>query len=136
MAREAKPRPEGFHSATPYICVEGAAGAIEFYKKAFGATELFRHMSPDGRIQHAQIRIGDSGFMLSDHYPEFGVMKSLQQLGGSPLSIFLYVEDADASAKQAVEAGAIEIHPLTDQQYGRSGGYQDPFGLIWWITAP
>ena len=136
MAREAKPRPEGFNTATPYICVRGAAKAIEYYKAAFGAVELMHMMDTDGvRIRHAQIKIGDSPFMLSDEYPEFSMMKSLQAFGGSPLSIFLYVDDADAVAARAVAAGGKMIHPMQDQEYGRSGGMADPFGLIWWITT-
>jgi PhnB protein len=136
MPREAKPRPVGFHTATPYLCITNAAGAIEFYKQAFGATELMRMADPDGKIRHAQIKIGDSPFMLSDEYPEMSTMRSVQQMGGSPVSIFLYVDDADASAERAIAAGAKWFYPMQDQEYGRSGGVLDPFGLIWWITTP
>lgn len=136
MTRAAKPIPEGFHTATPYLCITGAAGAIEFYQQAFGATELFRLADADGKIRHAQIKIGDSPFMLSDDYPEFSQMRSVQALGGSPVSVFLYVDDADAAAERAIAAGAKWFWPMGDQEYGRSGGVLDPFGLIWWITTP
>jgi PhnB protein len=136
MPAKPKNTPEGFHSATPYICVRGAAEAIDWYKRGFGAVELMRHLAEDGRIQHAQIMIGDSPFMLSDEYPEFNMVKSLQAAGGSPVSIFLYVEDVDAFFRQAEAAGARVILPISDQQYGRSGGLVDPFGLTWWPTTP
>jgi PhnB protein len=119
-----------------YLCVDKAADAIEFYKNAFGAVELFRMADPDGRIRHAQFRIGDSPFMLSDCYPEMSSMQSVQRMGGSPVSVFLYVDDADAAAARAIAAGATLFHPVADQNYGRSGGVKDPFGLIWWVTAP
>lgn len=136
MNRPAKPVPEGFHTATAYLCIEGAAAAIEFYAKAFGARELMRHTDPDGRIRHAQFVIGDSPFMISDQYPEFGMIRSVQALGGSPVSIFLYVPDAAATFVEAVAAGAREVMPLSEQPYGYSGGLQDPFGLLWWPTTP
>jgi PhnB protein len=116
--------------------VEGAAAAIDYYRKAFDAVELARHADPDGRIRHAQFRIGDSPFMISDHFPEFGMMRSVQSMGGSPMSIFLYVDDADAVAARAIAAGGQECYPIADQQYGRSSGVKDPFGIIWWVTTP
>src|SRR5882762_5646077 len=106
--------PEGYHTATPYLIVKGAAGAIEFYKKAFGATELMRMAQADGRIGHAEIKIGDSPIMLADESPEMGA-RSPQSLGGSPVSILLYVEDVDAQAKLAVAAGAKVVRPVKDQ---------------------
>ena len=136
MAREAKPIPEGFHTATPYLCIRNAAEAIEFYKRAFGAVELMRHADADGRVRHGQIRIGDSPFMISDDFSQFPEVRSVQSLGGSPVSIFLYVDDADAWAARAIAAGAKLLHPVADQEYGRSGGVIDPFGLIWWLTTP
>lgn len=129
--------PAGFHTATPYISIEGAAGAIEFYKAAFGAIELMRHADADGRIRHAEIKIGNSPLMLADYFGPSQVTKPIQMYGGSPVSIFLYVDDADAWFQQALAAGAKELSKMADQQYGRSGGVTDPFGLQWWVcTAP
>lgn len=136
MARPSNPVPEGFRSVTPYLCIDGAAGAIEFYTQAFGAKELMRHTDPDGRIRHAQFVIGDSAFMISDAYPEYEMIRSVQAMGGSPVSIFLYVTDAEATFAQAVAAGAREVMPLSEQPYGLSGGLQDPFGILWWVTTP
>jgi PhnB protein len=117
-----KPIPEGYHSVTPYLCAKGAAKAIEFYKKALSATERMRITQPDGRVGHAEIQIGDSVIMLSDEFPEMGV-RSPETLGGSPMSIHLYVEDADAMFEQAVAAGATVKRPVEDQFYGdRLGG--------------
>src|SRR5436309_15550112 len=101
----AKPIPEGYHSVTPYLIIRNAANAIEFYKKAFGAIELFRFPAPGGRIGHAEIKIGDSPVMLADQHPEMGY-KGPQALGGSPVSIMLYVEDVDSVFKRAVASGA------------------------------
>ncbi len=130
-----KPIPEGYHSATPYLIISGAAKAIEFYKQAFGATELFRMAGPDGRIGHAEIKIGDSPIMLADEHPEMGA-KSAKTLGGSPISLMLYVENVDALAAQAIAAGAKVIRPLQNQFYGdRSGTFEDPFGLCWTIST-
>ena len=131
----AKPIPDGYHSVTPYLCVEGAARAIEFYKKAFSATERMRIAQPDGRVGHAELQIGDSVIMLSDEFPEMGA-RSPQSLGGSPVSIHLYVEDADAIFKMAVAAGAKIKRPIADHFYGdRLGGVEDPFGHTWWIST-
>ena len=132
---KAKPIPEGYHTATPYLIIQGAAKAIEFYKSAFGATEVLRFAQPDGRIGHAEIKIGDSHIMLADEFPEMGA-RSPKSLGGSPVSILLYVEDVDALAKQAVAAGAKVTRPVKDQFYGdRSGGFEDPFGHQWHIAT-
>src|SRR6266705_4028924 len=100
-----KPIPEGYHSVTPYLIVRGGADAIEFYKKAFGAVELFRFPSPDGKIGHAEIKIGDSPIMLADEYPDMGY-KGPQSLGGSPVSLMIYVDDVDTVFNSAVDAGA------------------------------
>jgi PhnB protein len=127
--------PEGYHTATPYLIIKGAAKAIEFYKKAFGAQEMMRMAQPDGRIGHAEIKIGDSPIMIADEFPEMGA-RSPQSLGGSPVSILLYVEDVDAFAKQAVTAGAKVVRPVKDQFYGdRSGSFEDPFGHQWHIAT-
>ena len=130
-----KPIPEGYHTATPYLIIKDAAKAIEFYKRAFGAKEMMRMSQPDGRIGHAEIKIGDSPIMLADEFPEMGA-RSPQSLGGSPVSILLYVEDVDAFAKQAVTAGTKVIRPVKDQFYGdRSGSFEDPFGHQWHIAT-
>ena len=130
-----KPIPEGYHTATPYLVIKDAAKAIEFYKKAFGAKEMMRMSQPDGRIGHAEIKIGDSPIMLADEFPEMGA-RSPQSLGGSPVSILLYVEDVDAFAKQAVSAGTKVVRPVKDQFYGdRSGSFEDPFGHQWHIAT-
>ena len=135
MTSRVKPIPEGYHTATPYLIIKDAARAIEFYKKAFGATELMRMAQPDGRIGHAEIRIGDSPIMLADEFPEMG-HRSPQSLGGSPVSILLYVEDVDALFNQAVSAGAKVQKPVQDQFYGdRIGGVTDPFGHVWYIAT-
>jgi PhnB protein len=135
MATRVKPIPEGYHSVTPYLIVSDAAGAIEFYKKAFGATELLRMPAPGGRVGHAELRIGDSRIMLADEYPDMGA-RSPKAFGGSPVSLHLYVEDVDAVAKQALAAGAKELRPIKDQFYGdRLGSVTDPFGHVWHIST-
>jgi PhnB protein len=132
-----KPIPEGFHTATPYLIVRNAEGAIDFYKRAFGATELMRAVDPETkRIRHAEIKIGTSPIMLTDESPEFPDWQSPQSRGGTPVHIYLYVEDADAVFKRAIDAGAKQLLPLQDQSYGdRSGGVTDPFGHIWYIAT-
>src|SRR5438445_9374583 len=125
--RNAKPIPEGYHTATPYLIIKDAAQAIEFYKKAFGATEVMRFAQPDGKIGHAEIKIGDSHIMLADEFPEMGA-RSPQSLGGSPVSILLYVEDVDELGKLAVAAGARAVRTANDRFSGdRSGTLEDPF---------
>ncbi len=122
MPSKPKPIPDGYHTATPYLIVKGAAEAIDFYKKAFGATELMRMAQPNGKIGHAEIRIGDSPIMLADESPEVGA-RSPETFGGSPVSILLYVENVDATFGQAVAAGAKVKRPVADQFYGdRTGG--------------
>lgn len=126
-----KPIPEGYHSVTPYLIVRGGSEAIEFYKKAFGAVELFRMPTPDGKIGHAEIKIGDSPIMLADEYSEMGY-KGPQSLGGSAVSLLIYVEDVDAVFSQAVATGATVKEALQDKFYGdRMGTVVDPFGHIW-----
>lgn len=131
----AKAIPEGYHTATPYLIIKGAAAALDFYKKAFGATELFRMAGPDGKIGHAEIRIGDSNIMLSDEVSGMGYL-SPQTLGGSPISLMLYVPDVDKAFQQALGAGATAQRPVQDQFYGdRSGTLKDPFGHVWTIST-
>ena len=133
MSTTVKPIPEGYHAVTPYLIIKGAAAALEFYKKAFGATELFRMAQPDGKIGHAELQIGDSRVMLADEYPEMKYV-SPQTLGGSPVSIMLYVEDVDSVYNQAIAAGASEKEPLQDKFYGdRVGSLIDPFGHVWHV---
>jgi PhnB protein len=130
-----KPIPDGYHSVTPYLIVKGAANALEFYKKAFGATELMRMAGPGGCVMHAEVKIGDSPIMLADEFPEMGA-RSPQTIGGSPVSICLYVEDVDAVAGKAIAAGAKVLRPVKDQFYGdRSGTFEDPFGHTWTIST-
>jgi PhnB protein len=128
--------PEGSHTVTPRMFVRGAAAAIEFYQKAFGATELGRAADPSGKIFNADIRIGDSTISLADESPEFGNYSPLS-LGGSTMIITLNVEDADALWNQAVSAGAKIVFPIADQFYGlRQGRLEDPFGHLWTISSP
>jgi PhnB protein len=123
--------PEGWEGATPYLSIKGAAEAIEFYKKAFGATETMRLPGTEGRVGHAEIKIGKANIMLADEYPEMGFL-SPTSLGGSPVTIHLYVEDVDALARQAEAAGAKVLRPVADQFYGDRGGkFEDPFGHLW-----
>ena len=130
---QVKKVPEGYHSATPYLVVGDAARAIDFYKKAFGATELVRMGGPEGKIGHAEIKIGDSMIMLSD---ELMGNRSPQALGGSPVSIFLYVDDVDSVFNQAVNAGAKGDMPPTDMFWGdRFGKLTDPFGHLWAVAT-
>jgi PhnB protein len=127
--------PEGYHSVTPYLIIKGAASAIDFYKKAFGATELMRMPGPGGQIMHAEIKIGDSPVMLADEYPEMDA-RSPQTIGGTPVGLALYVRDVDAMAKQAEAAGAKVLRPVADQFYGdRSCTLQDAFGHKWTIAT-
>ncbi len=135
MPSPARPIPEGYHTITPYLIINGAADAIEFYKKAFGATELFRMGGPGGKVMHAEMKIGDSPLMLADEFPEMGY-RSPKSLGGTPVSLMLYVEDVDALAAQATAAGAKVMRPVQDQFYGdRSGTFVDPFGHVWTIST-
>ncbi len=135
MPTKPKPIPDGYHTATPYLIVSGAARAIEFYKQAFGATEIMRLAAPDGKVGHAEIKIGDSPIMLADEHPEMGA-RSPQSIGGSAVFILLYFEDVDAVFNRAVAAGAKALRPVQDQFYGdRSGTIADPFGHTWTIAT-
>jgi len=135
MSNKVKPIPTGYHTVTPYMIIKHAADAIEFYKKAFGAVEIFRMAKPDGRIGHAEIKIGDSMIMLADEYPEMNA-RSPQTIGGASVSLCLYVEDVDTCFNQAVAAGAKVIRPVQNQFYGdRSGMVADPFGYQWNLST-
>jgi PhnB protein len=127
--------PAGYHTATPYLIVKGAAAAIEFYKAVFGATEVVRMAGPDGTVMHAEIKIGDSFVMLAEENPHWGG-KSPQALGGSPVGLCLYFPDVDARFAAATAAGASVMRPVRDQFYGdRSGTVIDPFGHVWTIAT-
>ena len=127
--------PDGYHSVTPYLIVKGAAEALTFYTRALGAQELFRMPMPDGRIGHAEIKIGDSPIMLADEMPEMGY-RSPQTLGGAGVSIMVYLENVDEVYKRCLSMGAKELQPLQNQFYGdRSGTFVDPFGHIWTVAT-
>jgi PhnB protein len=127
--------PDGYNTITPYLIVDGAARAIEFYKKAFGAEETVRMPGPDGRIGHAELRLGNSVIMLADQNPEMGA-KGPKTYGGSPVTLFVYVENVDKVFAQAVAAGATVERPLANQFYGdRTGGIVDPFGHKWYLAT-
>ena len=131
----ATPIPRGYHTVTPYLIIQGAARALEFYKQAFGAKELMRLDGPEGTVGHAEIQIGDSPIMLADEHPQMGY-RGPQALGGTPVSILLYVENVDAMFQQAVAAGATVFKPVQDQFYGdRSGTLVDPFGHVWTLAT-
>jgi PhnB protein len=130
-----KPIPDGYHTVTPYLIIKGAAGALDFYKKAFGAEELMRHATPDGRVGHAEIKIGDSRIMLADEFPEMNAVGP-QSLGGTPVGFCIYLADVDAAAARAIAAGAKVERPVQDQFYGdRSGTLIDPFGHKWTLAT-
>jgi uncharacterized glyoxalase superfamily protein PhnB len=134
MAKNAQAIPKGYHTVTPSLVVAGAAKAIDFYKKALGAEELMRFPGPDGKIMHAELKIGDSVIMLGDEMHDQGT-KSPKSYGGSPVSFFVYGENVEAAWKRAVDAGAKPIVPLADQFWGdRSGCLEDPFGHRWWLA--
>jgi PhnB protein len=130
-----KPIPDGYHSITPYLIVDGAARAIDFYKAAFGAVELLRFPGPDGKIGHAELRIGDSVIMLADP-SEASNARPPGAFGGSPITLMLYVEAVDDVVARAVAQGATIVRPLADQFYGdRTGGISDPFGHQWHVAT-
>lgn len=135
MKPNAHPIPEGHHTVTPYLIIKGAGGAIDFYKRAFGAKELMRLASPTGTIMHAEIQIGDSYIMITDEHPDMNARGPVS-LGGTPVSLHIYVEDADALFNQAKAAGATVLRPVEDQFYGdRCGSLSDPFGHLWHIAT-
>jgi uncharacterized glyoxalase superfamily protein PhnB len=130
-----KPIPEGYHTLTPFLTVRNAERAIEFYKQAFGAQERGVAKGPDGKVMHAEVKIGDSVIMLSDEYPEFGSL-SPQSVGGSPMGLHIYIENVDAAFDRAVKAGAQVEMPVMDQFWGdRYGKLKDPFGHKWSIAT-
>jgi PhnB protein len=130
-----KPIPEGYHSVTPYLYIKGAASAMDYYKKVFGAKEHVRMPGPDGRIMHAELQIGDSMIMLADENLQIDA-KSPATLGGVASSLLLYVENVDEVTQKAVTAGAKLVRPVQDQFYGdRSGTISDPFGHTWTIAT-
>ncbi len=132
---DVKPIPEGFHTVTPHLVVSDAASAIEFYQKAFGAEEVSRMPGPEGKIMHAAIRIGDSPVMLNDEFPDMGTVGP-KAIGGTAVTIHLYVKDADAVWDSATKAGAKVVVPIDDMFWGdRYGVIEDPFGHRWSIAT-
>jgi PhnB protein len=130
-----KPIPDGYEAATPYLYCRNAGGAIEFYKTAFGATEVMRMAMPGGKIGHAEIKIGSATLMLADEFPDMGVLGP-QSIGGSPVTILIYVADVDALVARAVAAGVKVVSPLADQFYGdRNCKMTDPFGHSWMFAT-
>jgi len=135
MTTKTKPIPDGYHSVTPYLVIKDAAKALEFYKEAFGAIEFVRMPSPDGKVMHAEIRIGDSLIMLADECPDFNALSPLT-LGGTAVSIMLYVDDVDSIVDRAVAGGARVTMPVADQFWGdRMGTIIDPFGHKWSVAT-
>jgi len=131
------PIPKGYHAITPYLVIKGAAQAIEYYKKVFGATEVVRMPGPDGKVGHAELQIGESRFMLADENPGMGTgHTSAASIGASPVSLYLYCPEVDKVIERAVAAGAKVLRPAENQFYGdRSGFIQDPFGHLWGIAT-
>jgi len=130
-----KPVPEGYPTITPYLVVEGAGAAIEFYGKVLGATERMRLPGPDGTIGHAELQLGDSLIMVADEAPQLGI-RGPKAIGGTPVTISVYVEDVDGVVERAVQAGATVLRPVEDQFYGdRSGQFEDPFGHRWSVAT-
>ena len=133
MTKAAKTVPEGYHTITPQLTLDDAASTIDWYKRAFGADELGRGLGPDGKIMHAELRIGDSRFMVNDVMPG---AKGPASFGGSPASLWIYVDNSDALFNRAVEAGAEVQVPIDDQFWGdRAGAVADPAGYTWWIAT-
>jgi PhnB protein len=130
-----KPVPDGYHSVTAYLIIDGAAKALDFYKRVFGAKERMRMPSPGGKVGHAEIEVGDSVIMLADEHPEIGA-RGPRAFGGSPVAMMLYVKDVDATVKEALAAGAKVVRPVEDKFYGdRSGTIEDPFGHHWHVST-
>jgi PhnB protein len=131
----AKPIPDGYPRVTPYLYVDGASAAIDFYVSVLGAEERMRMPAPDDKVGHAELQIGDSVIMLADEFPDMGV-RGPKTVGGTPMSLHVYVEDADGVFERALGAGAKELQPVTDQFYGdRSGQFEDPFGHRWNVAT-
>jgi PhnB protein len=135
MSARVKSVPDGYHTITPYLIVNGAAAAIAFYTRAFGATEVMRMPAPDGRIGHAELQLGDCRVMLADEHPQMDC-RGPQSIGGTPVFLHMYVDDVDAVVKQAVAAGARVVRPVQDQFYGdRMGTVADPYGHVWHVST-
>jgi PhnB protein len=135
MANKVKPIPDGYSVVTPYLIIKGAAAAVDYYKKAFGAVETVRMSQPDGRVGHAEVKIGDAVVMLADEFPEMNIVSPVT-LGNTPVGLLLYVEDADATFAKTVALGAQVEKPMADQFYGdRTGTIKDPFGHKWTIAT-
>ncbi len=135
LMAKVKPIPEGYPQVTPYLCVDGASAAIDFYGKVFGATERMRMPEPDGKIGHAELQLGDSVIMLSDEYPEMD-LRGPKAIGGTPVTMSVYVEDVDGVFDRAVKAGATALRTVEDQFYGdRTGRFEDPFGHRWSVAT-
>jgi PhnB protein len=130
-----QPIPESYPRVTPYLFVDGASAAIEFYAQVLGTTERMRMQTPEGTVSHAELQLGDSVIMLADEFPELGV-RSPKAFGGSPVMLSVYVEDVDAVFERAQRAGAKVLRPLEDQSYGdRAGQFEDPFGHRWSVAT-
>jgi PhnB protein len=130
-----KPIPDGYPQVVPYLCVDGANAAIDFYGRVFGAKERLRMPAPGGKVGHAELQIGDSLIMLADEFPDMGV-RSPKSIGGTPVTMSMYVEDVDQVFRAAVEAGATAVRPPEDQFYGdRAGQFEDPFGHRWSVAT-
>ena len=130
-----QPIPSGYHTVTPYLIVHDAKAALEFYQKAFGADQVLRLDAPDGKIAHAEVKIGDSHVMFADEHPEMGAI-SPKTLGGAGVNLLIYCEDVDTQFQQAIDAGATQRRPVQDQFYGdRAGTLEDPFGHKWSIAT-
>ena len=135
MSQKVKPIPEEYQGAIPYLCCKDASRALEFYKKAFGAREVEHYAMPDGKIGHAEIRIGKAVIMLADEFPEMGV-RCPETFGGSPVTIMIYVPDVDVVVKRALAAGAKVVTPLSNQFYGdRTCKLEDPIGHYWLVAT-
>lgn len=133
MAKASKPVPEGYHTLTPQLTLDDAARTIDWYKRAFGMEEVSRGLGPDGKIMHAELKLGNSRFMVNDVMPG---QKGPAGLGGSPASLWIYVDDSDALFSRAMNAGATEQMPMDDQFWGdRAGAVSDPAGYTWWIAT-
>ncbi|HKD78382.1 MAG TPA: VOC family protein [Candidatus Angelobacter sp.] len=132
---KAKPIPDGYHHVTPYLSIKGAAAAIDFYKKAFGAVEVMRMPQPDGRVGHAELKFGESYVMLADEFPEMNVVGP-KTLGNTSVGLLLYVDDVEKTIERAVALGAKILKPVQDQFYGdRNATLEDPFGHKWTVAV-
>ena len=131
----ANPIPDGYPRVMPYLIVDGAAAAIDFYSSVLGATERMRMPAPDGKVGHAELQLGDSLIMLADEFPDMDA-RGPKAMGGTPVSLMVYVEDSDAVFDRAIEAGAKSLQPVEDKFYGdRSGRFEDPFGHRWDVAT-